>query len=58
MIELTSGQFIGSEASGFIEIVVKIIGGISSIPITVTVTTSEQSPLSAVGKLIYSHINY
>ena len=49
LVELASGQFDGSESSGFIEIIVRVTGGISSSPITVTVTSSEQSQLSAMG---------
>ena len=50
MVEFASGQFIGSESSGFIEVVVRITGGSSSAPITVTVTPSVQSPVSAMGR--------
>ena len=50
MVEFTSGQFVGSESSGFIEVIVRITGGSSSTPITVTVTPSVQSPVSAMGK--------
>ena len=50
VIEFTSGQFVGSELSGFIEVVVRITGGISNAPITVTVTPSVQSPVSARGR--------
>ena len=45
-----SGQFIGSESSGFIEVVVRIIDGLSETPIIVTVTPSVQSPISAMGR--------
>ena len=56
VVEFASGQFTGSESSGFIEVIVRVTGGSSSTPITVTVTPSEQSPLSAMGKhvLIYT----
>ena len=50
MAEFSSGQFVGSESSGFIEVIVRITGGSSSTPITVTVTPSVQSPVSAMGK--------
>ena len=53
-VEFTSGQFTGSESSGFIEVTVKITGGTSSIPIIVTITPSVQSPVSAMG--MYSHM--
>ena len=51
-MEFASGQFTGSESSGFIEVIVRITGGTSSTPITVTVTPSVQSPVSAIGTLI------
>ena len=53
MVEFASGQFTGSESSGFIEVIVRVTGGVSSSPITVTVTPSEQSPVSAMGKFVY-----
>ena len=49
VVEFASGQFTGSESSGLIEVVVRVTGGLSSTPITVTVTPSEQSPVSAMG---------
>ena len=52
-VEFASGQFTGSESSGFIEVIVRVTGGVSSAPITVTVTLSEQSPVSAMGKFLY-----
>ena len=48
-MEFTSAKFVGSESSGFIEVIVIITGGSSSTPITVTVTPSVQSPVSAMG---------
>ena len=50
IVGFTSGQFVGSESSGLIEVIVRITGGSSSTPITVTVTPSVQSPVSAMGK--------
>ena len=49
MVEFASGKFTGSESSRFIEVLVRVTGGLSSSPITVTVAPSEQSPLSAMG---------
>ena len=46
-----SGQFTGSESSGFIEVVATVTGGSSSTPITVTVTPAVQAPVSAMGML-------
>ena len=49
-VEFASGQFVGSESSGFIEVIVIVAGGSSITPITVTVTPSVQSPVSAMGR--------
>ena len=49
IVEFASEQFNGSESSGFTVFVVRLTGGTSNIPITVTVTPSEQSPVSAMG---------
>ena len=49
VVEFTSGQFTGSESSGFIEVVVRITEGTFTTPITVTVTPSVQLPVSAIG---------
>ena len=49
VVEFVSGQFTGSESSGSIGVVVRITGGTSNTPITVTVTPTEQSPVSAMG---------
>ena len=46
-VEFASGQFTGSESSELIEVVVRITGGTSSDPITVTVTPS---PVSGMGR--------
>ena len=49
IVEFASAQFDGSESTEFIEITVRIAEGSSSSHITVTVTPSEQSPVSAMG---------
>ena len=49
VVEFTSGQFTGSESSGFIEVAVRLVGGTSGIPIIITVTPSVQSAVSAMG---------
>ena len=56
VVEFASGQFTGSESSEFIEVVVRVTGGSSSTPITVTVTPSEQSPVSALGMYVYNYV--
>ena len=55
-VEFASGQFSGTESSQSIEVVVRITGGISNNPVIVTVTPTEQSPVSAMGKLSYNCI--
>ena len=49
VVEFASGQFTGSESSGFIEVIVRVTGGTSNSPITATVTPTVQSPVSAMG---------
>ena len=49
-VGFASGQFVGSESSGFIEVIVRIREGSSSTPITVTVTPSVHSLPSAMGR--------
>ena len=55
LIEFASRKFVGSELSGFIQVVVRITGGLPSNPITATVTPSEWS---AKGKCIVIIIIY
>ena len=55
VVEFTSAQFNGSESSGYVAVAVRISGGTSSIPITLTLTPTVQSPLSAIG--MYNCIN-
>ena len=50
-VEFAAEQFVGSESSGFIEIIVRIREGSSGTPITVRITPSVQSPVSARGNL-------
>ena len=49
-MEFGSDEFVGSESTGHVEVVVIISGGSSTTPIEVVVTPSEQSPVSATGK--------
>ena len=49
-VEFGSDEFVGSESTGHVEVVVIISGGSSTTPIEVVVTPSEQSPVSATGK--------
>ena len=50
LVGFAIGQFSDFESSGVIEVVVSIVGGTSTTPVTVTVTLSEQSPVSAMGR--------
>ena len=50
VISLTSEQFTGTESSGLVEVMAMMEGGTSTSPISVIVTPSERSPISATGK--------
>ena len=50
-VQFSQDRFIGSEASGFVMVNLELIGGSSASPFTVMVTPSQQSPVSAEGKL-------
>ena len=45
------------ETAGSVQIRIVIFGGTSNIPITLTATPSEQSPISALGKSCKSYDN-
>ena len=49
-IGFTQTAFFGLEKSGFISVTLMLSGGISTNDITVIITPSDQSPLSAKGK--------
>ena len=51
-VRFTQDQFLGSEATGFVIVFVELHGGTSAYPFNVTVTPSEQSPVSAEGNSI------
>ena len=51
-MRFTQDQFPGSEVTGFIIVHVELHGGTSAYPFNVTVTPSEQSPVSAEGNSI------
>ena len=48
-VRFTQNQFTGSEAMGFVAVNLELAGGMSANPFSVTVTPSEQSPVSAEG---------
>ena len=45
VVEFESGQYNGSESSGFVEVVVIISGGLSTTPISVMMTTIERTAI-------------
>ena len=49
MVEFSDRTYSGTEASGFVNVDVTLRGGTSATPFGVTVTPSEQSPVSAEG---------
>ena len=51
-VRFVSRQYAASEASGFIPVTLELVRGTSAFPFNVTVTPSEQSPLSAEGNSI------
>ena len=51
-VRFTQDQFSGSEATGFVIVYLELHGGTSAYPFNVTVTPSEQSPVSAEGNNI------
>ena len=48
-VTFTQTQFTGSEAERFVEVNVELDGGTSASEFDVTITPSEQSPVSAEG---------
>jgi len=50
VIHFAFNQFTGTELSGLVEVMVMMEGGISTSPISVIVTPSEQTSASAIGK--------
>ena len=48
-VQFSQNSFTGTEASGFVLVSVVLDGGSSVSPFSVTVTPSEQTPVSAAG---------
>ena len=57
-VTFTQDQFPGSETTGFVIVHVELHRGTSAYPFNVTVTPSEQSPVSAEGNSIMCIIMY
>ena len=51
-VRFTQTQYTGSEATGFVMVTLELRNGMSSRPFNVTVTPSEQSPVSAKGNSV------
>ena len=49
-VQFSQNIFTGNESSAVITVTLLLVGGNSSYDISVTVTPSDQSPLSAEGK--------
>ena len=56
-LSFTSEKFTVSESMGYVEIGVMLSGRTFDFPITVIITPSEQSPISAMGKYIRMYIH-
>ena len=50
MVQFSQPNYTGTEASGVVHVTLLLEGGTSSRDIAVTVTPSDQSPVSAEGK--------
>ena len=51
-VRFVANQYTGVETSGFVLVAVELVRGTSAYPFNVTVTPSEQSPVSAEGNSI------
>ena len=51
-VRFVSSRYTGRETSGFVLVTVELVRGTSAYPFNVTVTPSEQSPVSAEGNSI------
>ena len=58
-VRFTQDSFFGSETEGSMLLSLELVGGTVSIPFDVTITPSEQSPVSAEGNSVISlHVDY
>ena len=51
-VRFTQTQYTGTEAAGIVTVTLELVGGTSSYSFDVTVTPSEQSPVSAEGNSV------
>ena len=55
-MEFTQSSYDGMEETGFVGVELRLVGGTSASSFSVTVTPSEQSPVSAEGNsVMYYH---
>ena len=52
MVSFTQSTFMGMESAAFVMVGLQLEGGTSASPFSVTVTPSEQSPMSAEGNSV------
>jgi len=52
MVQFTTTSYFGTERSGAVNVGLVLFGGTSASPFSVTVTPSEQSPVSAQGNSV------
>jgi len=55
-VRFTQDRFFGSETEGFMLVSLELVGGTVSIPFNVTITPSEQLPVSAEGNRVLSYM--
>ena len=55
-VRFTQNRFTGLEATGFVLVNLELTGGTSASSFNVTVTPSEQSPVSAEGNSVYYNV--
>ena len=51
-VRFAQTQYTGSEAMGFVMVTLELVGGTSASTFNITVTPSEQSPVSAEGNSV------
>jgi len=57
-VQFSQNVFTGSEVSGIVPVSLLLGGGTSARPISVIVTPSDQSPVSAQGKICVSQTDW
>jgi len=55
-VRFTETQYSDLENAGYVEVILELNGGTSSRPFDVTITPSEQSPMSAEGNNVYDNV--